>query len=185
MDHKGFYVTKFWRDSDPAVSIHDIADVYGSSINWAPPAYRQGLFDEVDFTGWQFANDPRFVVGALGGTRLEEFGLENGLWVVNWISNTWTRITPDSLRLPVADPAMYFTDPAQVQPGVQTGSARAAVSAKPVRIAVPGTVRHTRMEGGPLFALDGSRVGSASTGIRRLPAGVYVSAPQASATRGH
>jgi hypothetical protein len=184
MDHKGFYITKFWRDTDPPVLIHEIADVYGTSINWAPPAYRQGLFDEVDFTGWQFSNDPRFVVGALGGTRLEEFGLENGLWVVNWVSNTWTRITPDSLLLQVADPAIHFTDPNPVLPGARTGSARVGVSANPARVVMLDAGRETGTVGASLYSLDGSLAGSARTRIRRLTAGVYVSAPSSTSTRG-
>ncbi len=110
-DHKGFYVTRFWRRGDSAVKIDDIVDTYGISINWAPPHYRRGEFDEVDFTSWNFANDSRYVAGVLKGTRLRDLGLENGIWIVEWGSNTWTRLTPDTLTGEVDDPAAFITNP--------------------------------------------------------------------------
>ncbi len=181
MDHKGFYVTRFWRDTDPAIPIHDIADTYGISINWAPPSYRHGEFSDVDFTGWQFTNHPRFVAGQLGGVRLEEFGLENGLWIVDWISNTWTRITPDSLRLAVQDPAVYFSDPAGVaQPFAASGSAQPrAVSPRRV-VFHDGNVRHGAGQMRDVYTLDGRRAAARWTEQHyRSCAGVYIAIPAA------
>jgi hypothetical protein len=117
-DHKGFYITRFWRDTDPVVPLDDIVDEHAYSVNWAPPEYRDGEHMDVDFTCWHFSNSSAYLVGVLTGLRLRDYGFPNGMWVIEWESNTWTSITPDTLTLTVDCPAMYITDPEAVRPGM-------------------------------------------------------------------
>jgi hypothetical protein len=155
MDHKGFYITRFWRIGDPAIALDEQADLYGTSINWCPPAYRKGSFDELEFTRWSFSNDPACVVGAMRGTSVRAFGFWNSLWVVNWMTNEWTKLSPDSVTAALEDPAIYITDPIgvahQPAPVASLLSPRAAhlrVGARSV--AVAEGVRSIRV-----LALDG------------------------------
>lgn len=174
-DHKGFYVTRFWRTGDPPVGIDAIIDSHGISINWAPPRYRRGEFDEVDFTSWNFSNDSRFVAGVLKGARLRDLDLENGIWIVEWPTNTWTRITPDTLTLEVDDPAVFITNPGAIgelrKPSSLIPPARREVLVCPVgnraMVAVPAWAASA-----VVYTLDGRELWRFSrgreTGVRRV-----------------
>jgi hypothetical protein len=155
MDHKGFYVTRFWRIGDPTIALDEQADIYGTSINWCPPVYRKGSFDELEFTRWSFSNDPHCVVGAMRGSSVRALGFWNSLWVVDWMTNAWTKLSPDSTTTAMEDPAMYITDPIgvayQPAPAVRATArpaARLCVGARTVD--VPLGVRSLRV-----LSLDG------------------------------
>lgn len=158
-DHKGFIITKFWHKGDAPVTIDAIVDSFGTSINWAPPSYRVGEFSEVDFTSWNFSNDPRIVIGALKGTSLETLGLPNALWVVNWLNNSWTRITPDSLTLAVDDPAMFITDLSGVRHDIRPPSSRAPLIRDRLRVAGVTSIS-PRSADRVWFSLGGRQVSS-------------------------
>ncbi|MBD3343687.1 MAG: hypothetical protein GF401_01340 [Chitinivibrionales bacterium] len=89
MDHKGFVVAPFMEKDDPQVGIHEIIDEHAISVNWAPPQYRYGSPSQVDFTGWSFTNNGRYVSGILWGEQTND----RGVWLVDWGSNTWTHLT--------------------------------------------------------------------------------------------
>ncbi len=101
-DHKGCMVTRFIRVDEPPISIHDIIldPANGVSINWCPSKYRFGTYDEVDFDNYSFANHPEYVIGALKGTKLQQLGMNPGLWFIHWPTNTWTSITGENTGAP-------------------------------------------------------------------------------------
>jgi hypothetical protein len=104
MDHKGFYITTFFRRGSPGVDIQRMPQDNSESINWCPPSYRYGAYYEVDFNGWSFSNHDEYVIGAqLGQSALK------GLWIVHWPTNTWTLLTPTNNTQTLMDPAVYFT----------------------------------------------------------------------------
>lgn len=184
LDHKGFYITRFWEDTDPVVPIDDIVDKYGASVNWAPPQYRRGEYNDVDFTSWHFSNDPRYVVGAQKGARLQDFGFPNALWVIEWTSNTWTRITPDTLSLIVDDPAMFITDPAATKP-LRRPSSMVAPASKVTMLSLGSgsavVPLHPWASGFTLFTVDGRQVWHYEGGNRMRTQQVVVPADVAGA----
>jgi hypothetical protein len=105
LDHKGIYITPFFKDDQPQIDFHDQIDVHGISTNWCPERYRFGAYNEVDFTYWYFSNHPYYLIGTLQG----ELAPEHCLWVLYWPTNTWTRVTPaDQTAETYIEPVMYF-----------------------------------------------------------------------------
>jgi hypothetical protein len=104
--HRGFVVRKFLTVGSTAMSYDDQFDKYASSINWAPERFRNVSYSLVDFTQWSFSNDNRYLIGA-------QIGVSNRspllcLWVIEWETNTWYRITPDqNVKMP-GNPALFI-----------------------------------------------------------------------------
>ncbi|HAJ79809.1 MAG TPA: hypothetical protein DCO75_08550 [Fibrobacteres bacterium] len=105
INHQGFVITPFRRDSDPAITIDDHINVYGTSVNFCPPAYRYGTWDQMDFHGWYFGNRNDLAIGCLAGTRAPV----KCVWMVDWNKSVWTMLTPADSSIPVNNPAVYFT----------------------------------------------------------------------------
>jgi hypothetical protein len=118
-DHKGIYITKFLRaGTDPAVPIDDqiMNSSYGRSINWCPTDYRQGTYDQVEFTNWNFSNRNEYLVCISRGSRISTYGLSYGVWVLHWPDNTWTQVTPATTTTRYDEPALFLTGGIGVQP---------------------------------------------------------------------
>jgi hypothetical protein len=111
-EHLGFVVTPFRRSTDPAITIDDHIDKYGLSINWCPPQYRFGKWDEMDFHAWNFGNNNDLVIGSQTGT----LSTWKGVWMVDWKKNIWTQLTPPDSIISSGWQAVYFT-------GIDTGNA--------------------------------------------------------------
>jgi hypothetical protein len=108
LDHKGFYVTKFLDDSSEPIHIDSVPvdPRSGVSINWSPTKFHHGSFSEVDFSNWAFANHSSWVIGALRG---KSAGADAGIWLIDWVSNMWIRLTPESSSDQRDNPAVFFT----------------------------------------------------------------------------
>jgi hypothetical protein len=111
-EHLGFVVTPFRRSTDPAITIDDHIDKYGLSINWCPPQYRFGTWDQMDFHAWNFGNNNDLVIGSQTGTATSW----KGVWMVDWKKNVWTQLTPPDSIISSGWQAVYFT-------GIDTGNA--------------------------------------------------------------
>jgi hypothetical protein len=111
-EHRGFVVTPFRRVTDTAITMDDHIDKYGLSINWCPPQYNFGTWDQMDFRSWYFGNNNSLVIGCQSGTLAPV----KGIWMVDWKSNVWTRLNPPDSIIPADWPAVYFT-------GTDTGNA--------------------------------------------------------------
>ena len=110
MDHKGFYMTRFFRAGDPAANLYTIPDEHGVSINWCPENYRYGSYSDVDFNGWSFSNNSDYVVGVQQGTLVAA-----GVWVVKWGTNTWTCLTgQNSDGATFVSPRLFFSSDAGI-----------------------------------------------------------------------
>ncbi len=103
--HKGFYITGFrYFDEPPMDMFVDHIQSNGISINWCPTEYRGASKFEVDFWGWYFGNRNDYVVGRLAGTR----STSHGIWLIEWATNTWTRISSTDSPIEVLPPAVFF-----------------------------------------------------------------------------
>lgn len=103
-DHNGFYVSKFFRDSDDPISMQfDYLQKHAISINWCPPEYQGYTMRDVDFWGWYFGNNNEYIIGRQMGSLGQ-----NGIWIVHWQSNTWYRLTPKEQNVLALLPAVYF-----------------------------------------------------------------------------
>ena len=104
-EHRGFVVTPFRRETDPAVTIDDHIDKYGLSINWCPSQYNFGTWDQMNIHAWNFGNNNDLVIGAQTGTLTPV----KCIWMVNWKSNVWTQLTPPDSIIAADWAAVYFT----------------------------------------------------------------------------
>lgn len=103
-DHNGFYISKFFRDTDEPVSLqNEYIEKYSISINWCPPEYQGHSMRDVDFWGWYFGNNNDYVIGRQMGSLGQ-----NSIWMVHWSSNTWFRLTPKEQNVLTLQPAVYF-----------------------------------------------------------------------------
>jgi hypothetical protein len=104
-EHNGFYVTHFYHVSDQPVNmVTDYLDKYASSINWCPEEYQNyNNMSMVDFWGWYFGNRDDYVIGR----QLGSLG-QNGIWMVDWPTNTWYRLTPVEQNILTLQPAVFF-----------------------------------------------------------------------------
>jgi len=129
----------------------------------------------VDFSSWQFSNDPRYVAGALRGQRVLDFGLEYGLWVVEWVSNTWTRITPAGLDVVVDDPALFISDPltAASAAAAPRSALRPETRVCPV-IAGTADAAPLPAQGATFYSLQGNRLDTLALAGRPGISGVFV-----------
>lgn len=102
--HKGFYISPFRRVTDPPINFFtEHVDRYGISLNWCPSEYQSRSRSDVDFWGWYFGNNNDYVIGRQLG-----YLNENGIWMINWKSNTWYRLTPVERNIQTLQPAVYF-----------------------------------------------------------------------------
>ncbi|MBD3392183.1 MAG: hypothetical protein GF418_08930 [Chitinivibrionales bacterium] len=102
LDHKGFVLVPVMDKNDPSCGIHELIDVHGVSVNWAPPQYRFGAYNEVDHTDWFFTNKEEYIIGVQQGTKAPD----KGVWLVDWQKNEWTLLTDSGLD--AMSPAMFF-----------------------------------------------------------------------------
>jgi hypothetical protein len=105
MDHKGFYVTPFFRPTDPPMAINQQSDSAGLSINWCPLRFRTGTYSQCEFNYWSFSNSNDLVIGESRGSLATTWGL----WVVNWRNNVWTLVSPNQKTVEFTEPAMFLT----------------------------------------------------------------------------
>ncbi len=111
LDHKGFMIEPFKEVSDSAISVHDIINDEGISVNWAPTSYRFGLHYEVDFSNWNFIRGSEsYVSGTLTGAWAGK-DFVRGLWVVNWKENAWYQVSNTNLVSTSAIAAFTAGDP--------------------------------------------------------------------------
>jgi len=104
VSHKGFCITPFRRVNDEPVDfLTEHFAKYGTSTNWCPQNYRGFVTEENDFWGWSFSNDNRYIIG-----RQLSKNSDNAIWVIQWQSNTWYRLTPISLAVKALQPAIFF-----------------------------------------------------------------------------
>jgi hypothetical protein len=109
--HRGFCITPFRRiNSSPVDIYNDNYLVNGISINWCPEEYRGYYQPKVDFWYWYFGNNMSYVIGRQDGTDTPF----KGLWLIEWGTNTWTKLNPDSIKISVASNAVYFSDNYQI-----------------------------------------------------------------------
>lgn len=120
MDHKGFYMAPFKRKDDVAINLHDHLNKYGTSINWVPEEYRISSLEAADFTGWQFANDSKYIIGMSRGTAVPK-----AVWMVDWMASEWIQVTPEFDESNEAlDPAVFTGSPGNpVVAPIQGGNA--------------------------------------------------------------
>ena len=80
----------------------------GVSVNWAPSQYVFVDSNNLgsDFKGWCYTNDSSYIVGDAMGHRI---GIDSGtIWLVNWPTNTWTRILRLDAAHLLAFPAVWI-----------------------------------------------------------------------------
>jgi hypothetical protein len=111
-EHRGFVVTPFRRNTDPAITVDDHIDRFGLSINWCPPQFNFGTWDQMDFHAWYFGNNNDLLIGSQTGTLTPV----KGLWMVDWKRNVWTQLTPPDSIIPADWPAVYFTGKDSISP---------------------------------------------------------------------
>jgi hypothetical protein len=93
--HKGFYVLPFFRGSD-SVQYETIMLTHGISANWCPVEYRNGIPPmKNDFYRWDFGNSNDYLVGRVSGVESPR----HCLWLIEWQTNTWTSLTPQSSQM--------------------------------------------------------------------------------------
>ena len=139
------YVTKFLDDSSEPIHVDSVPvdPRSGVSINWSPTEFHHGSFSEVDFTRWTFANHGSWVVGALRG---KSAGADAGIWLIDWTSNTWIRLTPESSSDQRDNPAAFFTGTVtdlhnRVVPPKSSGTTRSGRSLSSVGVLFEGSRR--------------------------------------------
>lgn len=102
--HNGFYVTPFRKNTDTAISFqYEQVGKLSTSVNWCPLEYQAISSDKVDFWGWYLTNSNNYVVGRQDGSLNQ-----NGIWLIEWRTNTWTRLSPQDLNISTPQPALYF-----------------------------------------------------------------------------
>jgi hypothetical protein len=141
LDHKGFMITRFMKKGTPPVKVDEVFldPRYGVSSNFCPLQYQRALWDEVNFDKWYFSNDNRYLIGSLTGSKLTQYGLKPGLWIVHWPANTWTRITPADNTQVMDEPAVHFelssdTNMPKVAAAGKVVASRSVVRAMPCEV---------------------------------------------------
>lgn len=104
-EHRGFVVTPFRHVTDSAITVDDHIDKYGLSINWCPPQYNFGTWDQMDIHAWNFGNNNDLVIGTQTGTMTPV----KCVWMVDWKNNVWTQLTPPDSTIAAGWAAVYFT----------------------------------------------------------------------------
>ncbi|HEX2956145.1 MAG TPA: hypothetical protein VHO70_04920, partial [Chitinispirillaceae bacterium] len=101
--HKGFYVSRFYRDRDSAVGTREHVHRYSYSLNWCPDKYLPWEWTVVDFNLYNFTNNNRILVAAQCG----DSSSRQGLWAIDWETNYWYPLNPDSIRIKASAVAGY------------------------------------------------------------------------------
>ncbi|MBD3393943.1 MAG: hypothetical protein GF418_17545 [Chitinivibrionales bacterium] len=102
--HKGFFVSPFFHyDDEPVDLAHDFLASHATSINFCPKQYQNTVRKEADFWGWYFTNNNAYIVGR----QLGEMN-GRGVWMVDWQSNSWIRLTSAEDNIPALYTAAHF-----------------------------------------------------------------------------
>ncbi|MBD3355654.1 MAG: hypothetical protein GF363_00725 [Chitinivibrionales bacterium] len=116
--HNGFYMVPFFTDSHPPVDPYsEMIELYGESINWCPHEYRYGGCGVVDWMGWGFTNDNRYLTGRLGGRDPT-----NGIWLCEWEPNAWYPLTPRDSHIETCRPAAFIGPIEEILGDIETTS---------------------------------------------------------------
>ncbi len=102
--HKGFYVTRFYRQTDQPVDVREHVHRYCESLNWCPSQYHFGEWNEVDFGSYYFTNDNQYLIAGQRGN----LSPRKGLWIINWKKNIWYPLNPDDQSINVASCAAFL-----------------------------------------------------------------------------
>jgi hypothetical protein len=95
LDHKGFVIETFREPDEPKISKNDIeSEEYIISVNWTPAKYHFGDYQQVDFGRWYWTNIDSIVIGTSAGSLVPD----KGIWMVDWVTNTWTLLSEGNLR---------------------------------------------------------------------------------------
>ncbi len=90
--HKGFYVSRFYRDHDSAVGTREHVHRYSYSLNWCPEKYMPWVWSDVDFSHYNFTNNNKILVAAQYGYA----STRKGFWAIDWETNYWYPLSPDT-----------------------------------------------------------------------------------------
>jgi hypothetical protein len=102
--HKGFYVSHFYRDHDSAVGTREHVHRYSYSLNWCPDKYLPWVWTVVDFNLYNFTNNNKFLVAAQCG----DSSSRHGLWAIDWETNYWYPLNPDSIDITASGVAGFI-----------------------------------------------------------------------------
>lgn len=102
--HKGFYVSRFYRDTDSAVGTREHVHRYSYSLNWCPDKYLPWEWTAVDFNLYNFTNNNKILVAAQCG----DSSTRQGLWAIDWQTNYWYPLNPDSIAIKASGLAGYI-----------------------------------------------------------------------------
>lgn len=101
VSHKGFVITPFRRVDDPGLHFyHEHFMEQATSLNFCPAPIRPGA----EFWGWEFGNRNDLLIGH----DVEPGSGSEGLWMVDWESNAWTRLTSRDEPRNIRSAAVYF-----------------------------------------------------------------------------
>ena len=101
--HKGFYVTRFYKQSEQPVDVREHVHRYCESLNWCPSQYHFGEWNEIDFGNYYFTNDNQYLIASQSG----DLSPRKGLWIINWKNNTWYPLNPDDQQINVTSCAAF------------------------------------------------------------------------------
>ncbi len=119
--HKGFYVTRFYKQTDQAVDVREHVHRYCESLNWCPSQYHFGEWNEIDFGNYYFTNDNQYLIASQTGN----LSPRKGLWIIKWKDNTWYPLNPDDQQINVASCAAFVGEYdskllSKIIPGIDT-----------------------------------------------------------------
>jgi hypothetical protein len=102
--HKGFYVSRFYHYYDSAVTTREHVHRYSYSLNWCPDKYLPWEWTVVDFNLYNFTNNNKLLVAAQCG----DSSSRQGLWAIDWESNSWYPLNPDSVEIKASGVAAHI-----------------------------------------------------------------------------
>jgi hypothetical protein len=102
--HKGFYVSRFYRNHDSAVGTREHVHRYSYSLNWCPDKYMPWAWADVDFNLYNFTNNNKILVAAQCGIS----STRKGLWAIDWETNYWYPLNPDSIEITASGVAGFI-----------------------------------------------------------------------------
>jgi len=119
--HKGFYVTRFYKQTEQPVDVREHVHRYCESLNWCPSQYHFGEWNEIDFGNYYFTNDNKYIIASQKGS----LSPRKGLWIINWKENTWYPLNPDDQSINVASCAAFVGEYdskllSEIIPGIDT-----------------------------------------------------------------
>lgn len=119
--HKGFYVTRFYNQTEQPVDVREHVHRYCESLNWCPSQYHFGEWNEIDFGNYYFTNNNQYLIAGQTGS----LSPRKGLWIINWNDNTWYPLNPDDQSINVASCAAFVGEYdskllSEIIPGIDT-----------------------------------------------------------------